>query len=64
MKSIRSSRSKRTPPRAPGFDAEALIAGAREAVRLALARHKARGNAVVVWRDGRIVLLRPEEIEV
>ena len=62
MKPIRSAEPKRIP--APGFDAEVLIAAAREGVRLALARHKSLGNPVVVWRDGRVVVLRPEEIDV
>lgn len=34
----------------------------RAAVRDALIRHKAAGNPVAVWRNGKVVLLRPEEI--
>jgi monomeric isocitrate dehydrogenase len=34
----------------------------REGVRKALIRHKEAGNPVVVWRDGKIVWLKPEEI--
>jgi monomeric isocitrate dehydrogenase len=34
----------------------------REGVRKALLRHKEAGNPVVVWRDGKIVWLKPEEI--
>lgn len=44
------------------FDAETLLVVAR-AVRKALARHNANGDTVVVWRDGRVVTLLPEEIE-
>jgi hypothetical protein len=63
MKPTRSAKTRRVPQH-PGFDANALVAAAKEAVRQALARHKTRGNAVVVWRDGRVVLLRPEDIEI
>lgn len=35
---------------------------ARRAVREALRRHKLLGNPVAVWRDGRVVLVPPEEI--
>jgi hypothetical protein len=34
------------------------------AVTAALKRHKERGESVVVWRDGKIVWLEPEEIDV
>jgi hypothetical protein len=34
----------------------------RAAVREALARHKKAGNAVAVWRDGKVVWLSPEAI--
>ena len=27
-------------------------------------RHKARGESIVVWRDGKIVTLGPDEIEI
>jgi len=33
-------------------------------VRDALLKHKQTGNPVVVWRDGKIVWLKPEEIPV
>ena len=39
---------------------EALAAGVREALK----KHKQAGNPVVVWRDGKIVWLKPEEIQV
>lgn len=32
------------------------------ATREALLMHKRAGNPVAVWRDGRVVLLQPEEI--
>ncbi len=36
----------------------------RLAVREALLRHKRLGNPIVVYRDGRIVQVPPDEIEV
>ncbi len=46
------------------FDPEDIVAGVNRAVTEALRRHKARGESVVVWRDGKIVVLKPEEIDV
>jgi len=57
MKPIHSAEPLRRPVPGPGFDAEALTAAAREAVREALARHKANGDSVVVWRNGVVVIL-------
>jgi hypothetical protein len=34
------------------------------AVTEALRRHKERGESIVVWRDGKIVTLTAEEIDV
>ena len=34
------------------------------AVTAALKRHKARGESIVIWRDGKIVTLKPGEIDV
>lgn len=39
---------------------EAMATGVREALK----KHKQVGNSVVVWRDGKMVWLRPEEIQV
>lgn len=36
----------------------------RRAVREALQKHKIAGNPVVVERDGKMVILQPDEIEV
>lgn len=41
-----------------------VLDAVNEAVKEALRRHKARGESVVVWRDGKIVTLKPEEIDV
>lgn len=37
---------------------------AQEAVQDALRGHKRRGESIVVWRDGQIVTLAPEDIPV
>lgn len=36
----------------------------KEAVQEALVRHKQAGNPIVVWRDGKIVWLKSDEIPV
>lgn len=36
----------------------------KKAVQEALVRHKQAGNPIVVWRDGKIIWLKPEEIPV
>jgi hypothetical protein len=35
---------------------------ARKAVRAALLEHKRHNNPVAVWRDGKVVIVPPEEI--
>jgi len=46
------------------FDPEDIIEAVNRAVTAALRRHKERGESVVIWRDGKIVVLKPEEIDV
>lgn len=41
-----------------------IVDAVNRAVTAALKRHKARGESVVVWRDGKIVTLKPDEIDV
>ncbi len=36
----------------------------REAVAEAVAEHKLRGHPIIVWRDGKVVSIPPEEITV
>ncbi|RJQ50181.1 MAG: hypothetical protein C4526_12380 [Nitrospiraceae bacterium] len=36
----------------------------RRGVQSALLRHKQTGNSIVVWQDGEIVWLKPEDIPV
>lgn len=45
-------------------DREKLTAALATGVREALKKHKMAGNPVVVWRDGKTVWLKPEEIQV
>ena len=45
-------------------DGTVVDRAAREAVRAALLRHKRLGESIVVWRDGRVVEIPPEEITV
>jgi predicted ABC-type ATPase len=46
------------------FDPEDILAAVNRAVATALRRHKERGESIVVWRDGKIVTLGPNEIDV
>lgn len=45
-------------------DDASIDALAKEAVRDALREHKRKGQSVVVWQDGKIVTLAPEDIPV
>ena len=46
------------------WTAEDIVDAVNRAVTAALKRHKELGQSVVIWRDGKIVTLKPEEIEV
>ena len=43
-------------------DVPRILRAMREAVREALLRHKLLGHPVVVWRDGRVILVQPDDI--
>jgi hypothetical protein len=43
-------------------DPEKITKALAKGVRDALIKHKQAGNPIVVWRDGKIVLIKPEEI--
>ena len=65
------SREKRTMPEkkyrdiAEIFsDDPAIEKALKEAVRQALLQHKQAGNPVAAWRNGKVVWIPPEEIEV
>ena len=64
MKPVQKAEQQLARPPAPEFKVEEVIEAMRLAVREALARHKALGQSIVVWRDGRVVVVPPEEIEV
>ena len=51
------------PPGFPGWTSEDVIKAVNRGVRKALARHKERGESIVIWRDGKIVTLTADEIE-
>jgi hypothetical protein len=44
--------------------AEAIEKILRLAARRALQQHKRAGNPIATWRDGQVVILKPEEIPV
>lgn len=46
------------------WTSEDLLAAVNRAVTAALKRHKELGQSVVMWRDGKIVTVKPEEIEI
>mgnify|MGYP006171341991 CR=1 FL=1 len=46
------------------FDPQDIVDAVNRAVTAAYKRHKERGESIVIWRDGKIVTLKPEEIEV
>jgi hypothetical protein len=43
---------------------EKITLALTKGVHDALLRHKQAGNSIVVWRDGKIVWLKPEKIPV
>jgi hypothetical protein len=45
-------------------DAKRIEAAMQRGVRQALWEHKQLGHHIIVWRDGKIVRLPPEEINV
>ena len=47
-----------------GVQVEEINAALVEAGREARRRHKALGHPIVIWRDGKVVVVPPEEIEV
>jgi hypothetical protein len=45
-------------------DTEGSLEAIRLGVRRALWRHKQLGQSVAIWEDGKVVILKPEEIPV
>lgn len=54
--------TKSHPPIERIDDVPRILHAMRQGVRAALARHRERGNPIVVWRDGRVVWIPAEEI--
>jgi hypothetical protein len=48
----------------PLAEVQRIEAALQRAVRQALWEHKQLGHTIVIWRDGKIVHLPPEEINV
>lgn len=46
------------------YDNERLLQAMEQAVRETVREHKLLGQPIVVWRDGQVVWVPPEEIEV
>lgn len=51
-------------PKLMGVPVSEVIAIFNQAGREAMARHKALGHPIVIWRDGKVVVVPPEDIEV
>jgi hypothetical protein len=67
MSKTRSEARTRRPKRRVGshpFDARIVTRVVRAAVRAAVRRHKASRNPIAIWRDGRVVIVPPEDIKV
>lgn len=45
-------------------DPEIITQALAQGVREALLKHKQAGNPIVIWKDGKAVWLKPEEIPV
>lgn len=45
-------------------DDKAVTAAIAKGVRAAIRRHKLLGESIVVWRDGKVVWIKAEDIEV
>jgi len=45
-------------------DGKEIDTALRNAVQQALLQHKKAGNPVAEWRDGKVVLIKPEDIVV
>ncbi len=64
MKSTRRAKAVPRKVKPPlRVSAKRIVAVAERAIRKALREHKRAGNPIAVWRDGKVVILQPEEIE-
>lgn len=64
MKPADTAREQVAAPETVGFANDEIYAAACRGVRTAIQRHKQLGQSIVVWREGQVVTLSPEEIEV
>lgn len=48
----------------PSWTSHDIMDAVNKAVTEALRRHKERGESIVIWRDGKVVTVPPEEIDV
>jgi predicted ABC-type ATPase len=64
MKPRAEEPTAQTTTEAPSWTSHDIMDAINRAVTAALRRHKERGESVVIWRDGKIVTLPPEEIDV
>ena len=45
-------------------DERLLLSAVREGAREAVIMHKRLGNPIAGWRDGKVVIIQPEDIEI
>ena len=45
-------------------DDKAVTAAIANGIRAAIRRHKLLGESIVVWKNGKVVWIKPEDIEV
>ena len=64
MKPVRRAEQQLPGAPAPRSNGDEVVEAMDQAVREAIARHKALGQSIVIWRDGKVVVLLAEEIEV
>jgi len=57
-------RDKHTGPTEMSDHTKAIEQAMRRAVREALVTHKRAGNTVAAWKDGRVVLVNSDDIQV
>jgi len=64
MKPVQKAEQQLPRVPAPKSNAEEVFEAIYLAGREAVARHKALGQSIVIWRDGKVVVVPPEEIEI
>lgn len=58
----RAEEPRIVPHREVPWTVQDIVDAANRAVTAAYKRHKERGESIVIWRDGKIVTLGPDEI--